>query len=374
MRNRAIIEKVRPELDSGKHYVKRILGETISITADIYSDGHDAIRASVLYRSPEAKKWTECFMEHVSNNEWKASFELSKTGFYDYKIEAWIDHLLTWHNGFRKKQADGQHMSVELEIGANLLQKTASQYTKTKATPLLKMEKLLRDKKAYQEAVNAIMDPAFDKLVEDFPMKQFQAVYDQGLQVRVGLQKELYSTWYEFFPRSASSEPGKHGTFKDCEKRLERVAEMGFDVLYFPPVHPIGEKNRKGKNNAVQAEEGEPGSPWAIGSQHGGHKDIHPALGTLEDYKKLIKKAKKLGIDVALDLAFQCAPDHPYIKEHPEWFIWRPDGTIAYAENPPKKYQDIVPIDFECADWENLYEELKSVIVFGSKTGSVYFG
>jgi starch synthase (maltosyl-transferring) len=191
--------------------------------------------------------------------------------------------------------------------------------------------------------------------------------------VRVGWRKEMFSTWYELFPRSTAQEAGKHGTFKDVERLLPRIQEMGFDVLYMPPIHPIGKINRKGKNNAVDAGPEEPGSPWAIGSDEGGHKSVHPELGTLDDYKHLIKSASSHGIDIAFDLAFQCAPDHPYIKEHPEWFLWRPDGTIAYAENPPKKYQDIVPINFESTDWKNLWEELKNVILFWCEAGVKIF-
>ncbi|MCB0705466.1 MAG: alpha-1,4-glucan--maltose-1-phosphate maltosyltransferase [Saprospiraceae bacterium] len=369
MRNRVIIENVRPELENGHYFIKRIQGERVNIQADIFSDGHDVIRASLYFRLSGKKNWEESFLVPLGNDSWAASFTPTETGFYEYKLEAWMDHLQTWLEGFHKKQADGQHMAVELEIGANLLTKTAGLYSKTKSAPLLSAETILRDKKKYQEAVNLVLSPEFAKLVYNFPLKQFQTVYDNNLKVRVGRKKELFSSWYEFFPRSASRKPGTHGTFKDCEELLPKVAEMGFDVLYFPPIHPIGEVNRKGKNNSVTAKEGEPGSPWAIGSKAGGHKAIHKELGTLADYKKLIKSAQKLGIEIALDLAFQCAPDHPYIKEHPDWFVWRPDGTIAYAENPPKKYQDIVPLDFETADWENLWNELKEVILYWVKQG-----
>ena len=369
MRNRVVIENVKPEIDGGRHFIKRIPGERVHVSADIYSDGHDAVRASLLYRKEGLKKWNELFLNPLGNDAWAASFIPEELGFFEYRIEAWVDHFQTWHNGFLKKEADGQHMAVELEIGADLLAKTAAGYSKTRASSLKKAEKVLRDEKAYKEAVQLVLSPEFHQMVLEFPMKQFTTVYDQTLRVRVGRPKELYSTWYEFFPRSATRKPGVHGTFKDCEKLLPRISEMGFDVLYFPPIHPIGEVNRKGKNNAVNAKEGEPGSPWAIGSKEGGHKAIHKELGTLEDYKRLIKKARKMGMEIALDLAFQCAPDHPYIKEHPEWFVWRPDGTIAYAENPPKKYQDIVPLNFETDDWENLWNELKSVILYWVEVG-----
>ena len=217
-----------------------------------------------------------------------------------------------------------------------------------------------------------VLSDDFGKLVHDFPLVEHETQYDKILEVVVEHEKANFSTWYELFPRSASLE-GKHGTFKDVIKLLPRVASMGFDVLYLPPIHPIGKVNRKGKNNNVKAEPGEPGSPWAIGSDEGGHKSIHRDLGTLDDYKKLIAEAKKHGIDIALDLAFQCAPDHPYVKEHPEWFKQRPDGSIQYAENPPKKYQDIYPFNFESDQWMDLWVELKSVITYWIDQGVKIF-
>lgn len=369
MKNRVVIEQVRPEIDNGRFFIKRIVGEEVKVQAHIFSDGHDYIRASLLYKNETDKSWSEAFMQDQINDEWTGSFTVKKRGFYQYKIEGWVDHLLNWYNGFLKKQAAGQEMQVELLIGAELLKKTASNYSKTKTARLLKIANLLEKKEAYKEAVGQVLSPEFKQIVQDFPCKQFQTVYDNNLRVRVGRDKELYSTWYEFFPRSTAKKPGEHGTFKDCHPLLPRLKEMGFDVLYFPPIHPVGKLNRKGINNAVYAKPGDPGSPWAIGNKEGGHKAIHPELGTLNDFKALIAAAKKQGIEIAMDIAFQCAPDHPYIKEHPEWFIWRPDGTIMYAENPPKKYQDIVPINFETADWENLWNELKSVLLYWVEQG-----
>lgn len=369
MRNRVIIENVHPEINSGQFFIKRIPGEKVFITADIFGDGHDHIRAALLYRHESQKRWTEIFMDEHPNDVWAASFRVEKKGVYHYKIEGWIDHLLHWHDGFKKKYEAGQGMKVELQIGAKYLRDTARLYPKAKADILIQFAEKLEDENAYEQAIETALSPRFSQAVYDFPMKQFQTVYDKNLQVRVGWEKELFSTWYEIFPRSTAEEPGQHGTFKDVERLLPRIQAMGFDVLYFPPIHPIGKLNRKGKNNTVDAGPNEPGSPWAIGSSEGGHKAIHPELGTMEDYKALIKKAKTYGIDIAFDLAFQCAPDHPYIKEHPDWFLWRPDGTIAYAENPPKKYQDIVPLNFESEDWKNLWEELKSVILYWCEAG-----
>ena len=373
MRNRVMIENIWPQLQDGRYYIKRIVGEPVEVSADIFGDGHDTIRASLFHKEQTAKKWTEHFMTSEVNDRWTATFIPSKKGFYEYKVEAWVDHLSNWHSGFKKKEADGQHMGVELLVGVDWLRKAAAQYPKTKAAKLLKVAKLLEDKKGYEQAVATVLSSEFHDLVHDFPLKQFVSVSEKTLRVRVGRTRELFSTWYELFPRSTSKQAGKHGTFKDVERLLPRIAEMGFDVLYLPPIHPIGEVNRKGKNNALNAEPTDPGSPWAIGSKLGGHKSIHPELGTLKDYLHLIKEAGKFDIELALDLAFQCAPDHPYIKEHPQWFAWRPDGTIAYAENPPKKYQDIVPINFETEDWENLWNELRSVMLYWVEQGIKIF-
>lgn len=373
MRNRTVIENVKPEIDNGRYYAKRVPGERVEVTADIFGDGHDAIRASLYYKKEGDKKWQEVFMQSLPNDVWQAHFTPTELGFYTYKIEAWMDHLTNWYKGFLKKYEAGQYLSVELQEGAHFLEETAKQYPKAKADSLRQLAEVLNNPDNYKQAVETVLSTEFAQVVHSYPMKQFVTTYENNLRVRVGRPKELYSTWYEFFPRSAADLPGKHGTFKDAERLIPRIAEMGFDVIYFPPIHPIGKKNRKGKNNAVTAEEGEPGSPWAIGSDEGGHKAINPLLGTMKDYQDFIWKAGEYGLEIAFDLAFQCAPDHPYIKEHPEWFIWRPDGSIAYAENPPKKYQDIVPLNFESEDWKNLWEELKSIVLFWVEKGVKIF-
>ncbi|MFM2268435.1 MAG: hypothetical protein RL757_1876 [Bacteroidota bacterium] len=372
MRNRTIIENVRPQVEGGKYFIKRAVGETVEIRADIFGDGHDVLCAAVMVKADNAKKWDIYPMQARANDAWEARFYCNETGFFEYKIDAWVDQLATWHHGFLKKHEAGQHMSVELELGASWLQQTAAKYSKTEAKELVAAEKLLSDKKKYADAVAFVCSDDFHRLVEVFPMRQHVSS-SPVLRLKVERSLAAFSAWYEFFPRSAASKTGEHGTLKDAIQQIPRVAELGFDVLYLPPVHPIGEVNRKGKNNAPTAEAGECGSPWAIGSQFGGHKAIEPALGTLSDYKKLIREAKKSGIEIALDLALQCAPDHPYIKSNPEWFVWRPDGTIAYAENPPKKYQDIVPLNFECEDWKNLWDELKSIVEFWVEQGISVF-
>ncbi len=373
MQNRVIIENVSPEIDNGKFYIKRVAGEKVMVKADIFGDGHDAIRASILHKRTGDLKWAETFMRHETNDVWKGTFRVAQEGFYEYKIEGWVDQILNWYQGFKKKQAAGQDMKVELLIGANFLEEAANNYPNTIAEQLLQYTQLFRDQSNYEQAVQAVLADDFEQLVELYPLKRYVTTYAKNLRVRVGRPKELFSAWYEFFPRSTAAEVGKHGTFKDAERLIPRVAELGFDVIYFPPIHPIGKVNRKGKNNAVQAAPNEPGSCWAIGSEEGGHKAIHSALGTLDDFKHFIKEAEKYNIEVAMDIAFQAAPDHPWIKAHPEWFVWRPDGTIAYAENPPKKYQDIVPINFETSDWKNLWEELKSVFTYWLEQGVKIF-
>jgi starch synthase (maltosyl-transferring) len=375
MRQRVIIHSVTPEIEGGRSYIKRVPGEQVDVSCTAFGDGHDYIRVALRYKHFDDKDWATINMtQGIEPDIWFASFQVTKEGFYKYEIEGWVDQLLHWHEGFKKKVADGQDMKVELEIGAAFLEKAAKGYDKKVAAVLNTLAKGLTNKKRYAEAVEEVLSEAFAKTLHAYPLLQFVTTYDENLRVRVGRQKELFSAWYELFPRAASPNPKRSGTFKDVEKLLPRVAELGFDVLYMPPIHPVGELNRKGKNNNVNAEKGEPGSPWAIGSKHGGHKAVNPELGTLTDYKRLIRKAKKdHDIEIALDLAYQCAPDHPWIKEHPSWFVWRPDGTIAYAENPPKKYQDIVPINFESEDWENLWDALLDIVLFWNKQGIKIF-
>jgi starch synthase (maltosyl-transferring) len=368
MQNRVIIQSVSPEVDGGNYFIKRVAGDRVQVKAAIFGDGHDHVRAAVSYKPSAAKRWKENMLAHHGNDEWSGHFVVEKEGFYDYRVEAWVDHVLNWYEGFKKKYKDGQPMQVELQIGHDFLMQSAATYPAKTAKILKKAAKDLAQDD-YEAAVRSVLTEDFAQLVETYPFKQHVTIYDKNLRVRVGRKKELFSAWYEFFPRSTAKEVGKHGTFKDAERLIPRVAELGFDVIYFPPIHPVGKVNRKGKNNAVNAKEGEPGSPWAIGSDEGGHKSISPELGTLEDFKDFMREASKYGIEIAMDIAFQAAPDHPWIKEHPEWFIWRPDGTIAYAENPPKKYQDIVPINFETEDWQNLWEELTSVFLYWCKQG-----
>ncbi len=365
---RVIIENVQPLVDNGLYMAKRTVGERVDVSATIFGDGHDHIRAEVLYKKHGAKIWVRVELNPTFNDRWSASFVVSETGIYVFTIEAWVDHFDTWYDGFKKKAAAKVDVKVELMEGALLL----TELSKSNST-LLPHIKKLEDKARYQSAIDFVLSPEFAEIVHANPLRANETKLDSEIKIQVEYAKANFSAWYEFFPRSASLESGKHGTFQDCVRLLPRIAAMGFDVLYLPPIHPIGKVNRKGKNNNVSSVKGEPGSPWAIGSEEGGHKSILPALGTLNDFKKLVGEAKKLEIDLAMDIAFQCAPDHPYVTEHPEWFKQRPDGSIQYAENPPKKYQDIYPFNFETDNWKALWEELKSVFIFWIEQGISIF-
>ena len=360
---RIVIENVKPQLDSGTFFIKRIVGQKIIVTANIFSDGHDVIAASVKYKHEKEKKWNEIRMHETGNDEWISEFKVEKQGFYTYFVEGWVDYALNWQHGTKRKIQDNQHVKSELLEGVEYCQAILKEVSKEEKVFLNNAIKAFQDEKRYDEAITIALSKELHAIFYTYPTRTL-ANSSSELKVYVDRKKALFSTWYEFFPRSASEEKGKHGTFKDCEKLLPRVASMGFDTLYFPPIHPIGEVNRKGQNNAANAQAGDVGSPWGIGSKHGGHKAIHPELGTIDDFKSLVKKAKELGIEVAMDYALQAAPDHPYVKDFPQWFKWRPDGTVQYAENPPKKYQDIQPIYFESGDWKNLWKELLDVALF----------
>ena len=365
---RVIIENIQPQVDGGLYPAKRTVGERVEVTAHIFGDGHDHIRAEVLYKFGKKGEWKIVEMQPMVNDEWSASFYVDEKGSYYFNVRAWVDHFDTWFDGFKKKAAAKVDVKVELMEGAAHLRKVGKENQK-----ILGLAKKLEDKAHVQAAINEVLSEDFAKVVHELPLRQHETASDEEFEVFVEHKKALFNTWYELFPRSSSLKPGVHGTFLDTIKLLPRIAEMNFDVLYLPPIHPIGKINRKGKNNSTLSLQGEPGSPWAIGSDEGGHKSIHKELGTMDDYKQLIKAAKAFKIDIAFDLAFQCAPDHPYVKEHPEWFRQRPDGSIQYAENPPKKYQDIYPFNFETEQWKELWEELRSVIFFWIDAGVTIF-
>jgi starch synthase (maltosyl-transferring) len=363
-RYRVIIEAVKPEVDGGRFGIKRTAGEKVVVEADVFADGHDALSCVLLYRRDGESQWKEAPMDFLVNDRWRGEFSVTELGQYRYTVHAWVDHFKSWREGLAKKFDAGHDVSVDLLTGAELVDEAGKRAAGSEAKRLKETARSLRGDGGPLERVQIALDEELAELMARHPDKGLATTYDGELVVAVDRPKARFSAWYEMFPRSSSSEPGHHGTFKDCEGRLSYVAAMGFDVLYFPPIHPTGRTHRKGKNNIPRAGPDDPGSPWAIGSAEGGHKAIHPQLGTLEDFRRLVSEAEKHGMEIALDLAFHCTPDHPYVREHPGWFRWRPDKTVQYAENPPKKYEDIYPLNFETEKWQELWNELKDVVLF----------
>jgi len=359
---RVVIDHISPQLNGGEFFIKRIVNEIVTVNAHVLVDGHDVIAASVVYKHEKERTWKEVRMEDTGNDEWKAFFVVEKQGFYTYKVQGWVDDALNWQHGAERKIDDNQHISSELLEGADLLKPLLKKATKTEKEYLGECIEAFQDAAQYEKAIVEAKSVRLREIFLKYPEKHLVNT-SHDLKVYVDRKKATFSTWYEFFPRSSSETEGKHGTFKDCERLLPRIANMGFDTLYFPPIHPIGEVNRKGKNNTTEAKKGDVGSAWGIGSQYGGHKDVHPELGTMDDFKTLVAKAKEHGIEIAMDYALQAAPDHPWVTSHPDWFKWRPDGTVQYAENPPKKYQDILPIYWESEDYKNLWNECLDILM-----------
>lgn len=374
-RTRVVIEGVSPEVDGGRYPIKRTIGEYVHVEADMFSDGHDALSCVLRYRKQGATAWHDVPMEFLVNDRWQGKFLVTETGRYVYTLMGWVDHFKSWRRDLRKRVEARQDVSIDLLIGASLVEEASKRAAAEEEDEawLRSWAGVLRKDGDMQHRISVALDEQLLHYMDRYPDQRFATTYGKELGVVVDRAKARFSAWYEMFPRSCSPEPGQHGTFHDCLARLPMLAEMGFDILYFPPIHPIGTQFRKGKNNALVAQPDDCGSPWAIGSADGGHTSIHPQLGTLDDFCTLVKAAREYGIDVALDIAFQCSPDHPYVKDHPDWFRQRPDGTIQYAENPPKKYQDIYPFDFETDDWQNLWEELKRVFMFWAEQGVLVF-
>jgi starch synthase (maltosyl-transferring) len=369
-RIRVVFEGVKPEIDGGRFPIKRIIGDKVIVEADIFADGHDVIHAVLLYRKEGERDWTEVPMEFLVNDRWRGIFIVTELGQYQYTLTAWVDRFKSWREKLTKKLKVRQAASIDFLEGVRLIEETVQRATKHDARNMQEWAESLRSTEVSRSAKTKLaLSKKVNTLMTKYADRRFATTYPRKLGVVVDGEKARFSTWYEMFPRSCASKPGQHGTFSDCQRRFPYIAEMGFDVLYFPPIHPIGHTNRKGKNNVTTANPDDPGTPWAIGSEEGGHKAVHPELGTLEDFRRLVSKAREYDIEIALDLAFQCSPDHSYVKEHPQWFRWRPDGTVQYAENPPKKYQDIYPLEFETEYWRELWEELKSIVFFWVEQG-----
>ncbi|MBI4260556.1 MAG: DUF3416 domain-containing protein, partial [Actinobacteria bacterium] len=373
-RRRVVVSGVDPEIDCGRFPVKRTVGEEVVVEADVFADGHDAVRAVLRYRAEDERDWSEVPMEPLVNDRWRGSFRIDRLVDHRYTVRGWVDRFATWRGDLAKRVAAGQDVRIELLEGADLIDQGARRATGPDGKALRRFARRVREggragddeegADAVEAGIEAALDPEVDALMAANPDRRFAGGHGRELVVRVDRELARFGAWYEMFPRSAAQEAGRHGTFADVETLLPHVAGMGFDVLYLPPIHPIGTTHRKGPNNAEVAGPGDPGSPWGIGSKEGGLTAIHPELGKVEDLDRLVAAAREHGLEIALDLAYQCSPDHPWVTEHPEWFRHRGDGSIRYAENPPKRYQDIYPLDFETEDWRGLWEALKDVATF----------
>ena len=369
--DKIVIESIKPLIDGGRYPVKREVGDVLEITADIFKDGHDVLAALIKFRKKGTKKWEETPMIHICNDEWRGSFMLPENARYEYTIEAYTERFLSWREELHKKIKNTDLTSEILEgidiieVSAKLAKGVDKDIIKD---TVKKMKKYLKEG-SQLDAAKLALSSDFKILMLKYPDRSLSTEYSQTLQVTVDRVKARYAAWYEMFPRSQGTKEGKSATFKDCEKRLPEIKKMGFDVIYFPPIHPIGKTNRKGPNNSLKASPTDPGCPYAIGSEEGGHMAIEPQLGTFKDFESFRKKADEYGMEIALDFAINCSPDHPYVKEHPDWFYKRPDGTIKYAENPPKKYEDIYPLNFYCEDREGLWNEMLNFFLFWADKG-----
>jgi starch synthase (maltosyl-transferring) len=361
LQRRVVIEGVHPEIDCGRFPIKRTAGEEVVVLADVHSDGHDVVVATLLWRRTGDGCWSEIPMEPLGNDRWTARFTVAELGEYEYTIEGWIDRFETWRVELSKKVDAGQDVSSELLEGAAVVRRAAQ----SDGEGLTQTVAALEDANAAMAArvSRALAEPLRSEMARRTD-RTHATRYDRVLKVTVDRARARYGAWYEMFPRSAGSDPSRSATFDEAARMLPYVASLGFDVLYLPPIHPIGRSFRKGRNNSLEAGPNDPGSPWAIGSEAGGHDSVDPGLGTIDDFDRFVAAARRHNLEIALDIAFQTSPDHPYTRQHPEWFRRRPDGTIKYAENPPKKYQDIYPINFESEAWESLWVELRRIVEF----------
>jgi starch synthase (maltosyl-transferring) len=363
-RERVVVENLEPIVDGGDFPAKRSLGEEVIVEADCFTDGHDHLACVLRYRADDASsEWRETPMAALGNDRWRAQFTVDRLGVWRYEVHAWIDHLDSWRHEFERR-VDLEDLQIAAQTGADLIIAAAQRAEGAARKHLAAWAVKLRKARTAAALRKLALDDELFAVAQAYPDRSLATKSEKELRIAVDPPRATFSSWYELFPRSTAEAPDTHGTLNDVIKRLDYVAEMGFDVLYLPPIHPIGRERRKGKNNAVTAADADVGSPWAIGAAEGGHKAIHPALGTFEDFRHLVEAARSRGIEVALDIALQVAPDHPYVAQHPAWFRWRADGTVQYAENPPKKYQDIYPFNFESEEWRALWEELRSIFTF----------
>lgn len=374
-RGHVVVENVRPLLDCGRYRPKAIVGDEVTVAADVFRDGPDLLRAVVRFRGEgRGARWREAPMTHVGNDAWEGAFIPDRIGRWAFTIQAWTDRFSTWRRDLERRVEAGQEVDLELEEGARLLEeclvpaparsreRIEAAIAAIRAAPVRSRGESRQDPR-----VRAALDPRVHALGARLQPRRDATVHEP-LELRVDRERARFGAWYEFFPRSTGTR-AKHGTFETAIPELTRIARMGFDVVYLPPIHPIGHTYRKGKNNALERDANDVGSPWAIGAEEGGHDTIHPDLGTIDDFDGFVKEAEEVGLEVALDLAIQCSPDHPWVKQHPEWFHHRPDGTIKYAENPPKKYQDIYPVNFDTENRSELWQEVKRIVDFWKSHG-----
>jgi starch synthase (maltosyl-transferring) len=356
-----VIENLKPQVDGGRFAIKRTPGEPVVVEADMFTDGHDTLRCLLRHRRFGAREWIEAPMTPLGNDRWRGEFVVTEIGRHEYQVTGWVDAFLSWRHDFvRRDVADEDDIALALQSGAALVRDAVKRAPASAAKRLREIARTLTVDSELEARHELALGDELLELMNASPDRR-SASTSEALPVAVEPERARFSTWYELFPRSCGPESVKHGSFDDCAAELPRIAALGFDVLYLPPIHPIGRVKRKGRNNALVPAADDPGSPWAIGSEEGGHKAIHPALGTREDFRRLVAQARALDIDVALDIALQCAPDHPYVKEHPEWFRRRADGSVQYAENPPKKYEDIYPFNLAGPKSAALWEEIKSI-------------
>jgi starch synthase (maltosyl-transferring) len=366
----AVIENLQPLVNGGRYPVKRVVGDDLAVEADVFKDGHDVVAATLRWRLLGEANWHDTPMALVDNDRWRGVCTLYENATYEYTVEAWTDTFRGWQHEFAKKfEAGITDLRSETLEGAALLDGAAARaVTQADAERLRELAEAIRG--AENEQINEIAHSGeLEVLMATYPDRAGATQYAPPPRVIVDRKEARTGAWYEFFPRSAEGHGDRGSTFRDCLARVDDAKAMGFDVIYFPPIHPIGRTNRKGRNNSVTSEPWEPGVPYAIGSEFGGHKAIEPALGTFEDFAWLEQEIRNRGMEIALDFAINCSPDHPYVKEHPEWFYKRPDGSIKYAENPPKKYEDIYPLNFRCENWPELWAEMKSIILFWADRG-----
>ncbi len=376
----AVIENLAPLIDGGRYPIKRVVGEDLVVEADIFKDGHDVVAAVLKWRSVAESRWHETPMTFVDNDRWRGACTLYENATYEYTVEAWADTFTGWQHEFSTKfKAGVTPLRSEALEGAALIEQAAQRaHDEEDIARLREIAQAVRTS-APQDVDALIHSGELEVLMATYPDRSAATQWAPPPSVIVDRPEARTAAWYEFFPRSAEGLPDHGSTLRDCLGRIDDAKAMGFNVIYFPPIHPIGTTNRKGRNNSITCEPDEPGVPYAIGNRHlnlpngGGHKDIEPALGTLEDFAWLEKEVRNRGMEIALDFAINCSPDHPYVAEHPEWFYARPDGTIKFAENPPKKYEDIYPLNFRCANWQTLWDEMKSIIMFWAERGVKIF-